>query len=468
MSDDIASNNKIINEMNYLKSIALATLMLLLPATSAMAEVVFAFNGLKYTVTGENTVKVGKIGDSKKPSGKLVIPAQVTFDGTTYDVIAIDSWGFFDCTMITEVVLPPTVSNIDIWAFARCESIKQLTIPATVTRIGYAAFENCTSLTSIELPVTLKSVSERLFNDCYKLSQVILPPTVTRIESLAFSDCKSLKKITLPDSLKVIGNSTFAYCDSLTDIVFPKGLERIGDDAFKGCYGLKSIMFPESLQSLGQDAFRNCKNLETVYITGGTKMDRGNPFPSCDKLKDLKTAGSENSPVLVDGVLFSHDMTELISFRPDHPVTSYTVPASVKIIASHAFSGNKTLRAIKMTNVEHIGLAAFYGCSALAEVDFGKRLESIGKEAFNDCRSLTEIYLPDSMKEIGQIPFNFCYGLTKVSVSEAIADDKQSFNNTTFRFSGDKMIFTIRKSDGTTRTIYYNDLYDISRDYIFR
>ena len=57
---------------------------------------------------------------------------------------------------------------------------------------------------------------------------------------------------------------------------------------------------------------------------------------------------------------------------------------------------------------------------------------------------------------------------TLVGVSEAVAEKKHDFNNVTFRFSNDNMVFTIRKPDGTTRTIYYNDLYDITKEYILR
>lgn len=58
-----------------------------------------------------------------KPIGDLVIPDSVTFNNTTYPVTNIDFYAFYDCTGLTSVSIPATVSFIGTYAFSGCSNI---------------------------------------------------------------------------------------------------------------------------------------------------------------------------------------------------------------------------------------------------------------------------------------------------------------------------------------------------------
>ena len=60
--------------------------------------------------------------------------------------------------------------------------------------IGTASFNNCTALSSVVIPDSVTSIRDYAFSDCYALSRVVIPDSVTSIGKGAFSkDRKSTR-----------------------------------------------------------------------------------------------------------------------------------------------------------------------------------------------------------------------------------------------------------------------------------
>ena len=446
----------------------IVTAIIAISALVTMAQEQFNHNGLKYTVLDDNCVKVGKIDDKHKPKGKLVIPSQVKHGDIVYTVTALDSWGFFGCEDMTEVEMPPTLTKIDIWAFCNCKKLKNVVIPSGVVEIGYSAFENCESFTSFNLPQGIKEVPERLLKECYALTQVNLPEGVTRIDNSAFSSCKALESITLPESVKVIGNYSLAYCDNLKNVILPQQLQSIGNDAFSCCKSLTSIVLPEGLTSIGNNAFNYCTALADVTLPASLTDLDGNPFSSCSALREYKVAESSQYFTVKDGILFSKDLTQLIACPTSNNIGNYTVPATVKSIASKAFYDCNLLTSITMTGVVSIGESAFYGCHNLETVDFGSKLETLGKGAFYSNSKIENVVLPDSFMHMDMINFDFCSNLKTVSLSEELSKRERDFNNLSFNFNSRDLRFIIRMPDGTTKTLTHDEINDVKKYFLER
>jgi hypothetical protein len=95
------------------------------------------------------------------------------------------------------------------------DSITEVTIPDTidglpVTIIGYAAFRNCTSLTSITIPDTVTSIDESAFYSCTGLTGITIPASVTNIGDFAFYGCSSLEEVIFVSCLTKYDDYTFS------------------------------------------------------------------------------------------------------------------------------------------------------------------------------------------------------------------------------------------------------------------
>ena len=82
--------------------------------------------------------------------------------------------------------------------------------------IGWNVFAECTGLTSITIPDSVTSIGEYVFSGCTALTSITIPGNITSIGSHFFDGCKQLKNITIPKSVKKIGYSAFWGCSGLT------------------------------------------------------------------------------------------------------------------------------------------------------------------------------------------------------------------------------------------------------------
>lgn len=240
----------------------------LLPETSAMAAAVqypisgswgaltweLTKDGLM-TISGAGEMPYGDIpwADYKDKMKTLVVEEGVTTIGVG---------AFEDCTALSSVTLPQTLSRILYNAFSNCTSLKSIDLPTGITSIE-TAFSG-SGLESITIPESVTSMGSSMFEGCTALKSVHLQGAVTQIGERAFQGCTALKSIDLPDAVNEIGVHAFYGCTALERIDLPAALTKIERFAFQNS-GLKSIFIPKSVTTL-ESAFANAFNLTTVTI----------------------------------------------------------------------------------------------------------------------------------------------------------------------------------------------------------
>lgn len=96
--------------------------------------------------TGEASITCG----SGNYSGSVIVPETVTVSGTSYSVTSVDAFAFSDCTELTSVTLPSSITVIGWGAFSGCSSLKNVTLGTNVSLIAPEAFSGCTALTTIK------------------------------------------------------------------------------------------------------------------------------------------------------------------------------------------------------------------------------------------------------------------------------------------------------------------------------
>ena len=356
-------------------------------------------------------------------------------------------------------------------AFENCTSLTSITIPDSVTSIGYIAFSGCISLTSINIPDGVTSIYIHTFSGCTSLTSVTIPDSVTYIDGSAFEGCTSLESVTIPDSVTYIGVSAFentAYynnesnwensllyignhlikaknnvsgsveikqgtktisefafenCTSLTSVTIPDSVTSIGYGAFMGCTSLTSVKIGNGVTSIAIYAFSGCTSLTIVTIPDSVTEIGWNAFEGCTSLKRIDVAEGNQNYASVDGILYNKDKTILKYCPACCEAEAITIPDSVTKISDNAFSDCKSLTSVTIGNsVKSIGYQAFWNCTSLTSIIIPDSVTSIGSEAFCDCTSLTSITIPDSVTSIDSGTFWNCTSLTSVTIPDSVTD----------------------------------------------
>ena len=119
------------------KGFVMLVVMLIMTASSAMAEVV---DGLRYNLDSET--KTATLLPNNY-SGDIVVPEKVKGnDGVEYVVTAFEDRCFYHCGL-TSITIPSSVTSLGDYCFYNCSGLTSITIPSSVTSLGEDCFINC-------------------------------------------------------------------------------------------------------------------------------------------------------------------------------------------------------------------------------------------------------------------------------------------------------------------------------------
>ncbi|HIV00372.1 MAG TPA: leucine-rich repeat protein [Candidatus Stercoripulliclostridium merdipullorum] len=328
----------------------------------------------------------------------IVIPSQ--YNGLP--VIDIDLWAFHNCSSLTSVEIPSSVTTIGAYAFDGCRGLKSVTFGenSQLTSIGRYAFRGCNGLTrvfigdieawcSIDFYGTESNplyYAHNLYLNGELVTELVIPDGVTCIGSSAFEGCSGLISVTFGENsqLASIGSSAFEGCSGLISVSFGENsqLTSIGSSAFYNCRGLTSIEIPSGVTSIGDNAFDGCDGL-TIYCEATSKpsgWDTDWNKSNCTVVWDCN-----NNEVGTDGYAYVTIDTIRYAWK-DGVATVARQPRSlsgdIEIPISIAYKG-------VVYPVTSIGEEAFYGCGSLTSIEIPASVTSVGDYAFWDCGGLT-------------------------------------------------------------------------------
>ena len=369
-----------------------------------------------YGCTGLTSVtipdSVASIGDSAFAGCSSLTSITIPFVGATLNGTSNTNFSYiFDYdywTLVSPVSLKTVIitggNSIGNSAFLDCSSLTSITIPDSVTSIGGGAFYGCTGLTSITIPDSVISIGSSAFKGCTGLTSITIPDSVTSIGRGAFEGCTGLTNVTIGNSVTSIGEGAFFNCISLTSVIIPDSVTSIDEGAFRGCSNLTSVTIGNSVTSIGNRAFDGCTNLSITWSY--------NPALSAGNFRDyLRTV------IIPDSVTSIGDYV----FQNCSRLMSITIPAGVTSIGYYAFYDCRSLTSITIPDsVTSIGDSAFNNCSSLTSITIPAGVTSIGNRTFYDCRSLTNVTIPDSVTSIGYYAFYDCRSLTSITIPDSV------------------------------------------------
>ena len=350
---------------------------------------------------------------------ELVIPNSVTrigersFDGCTglksieipNSVTSIGEGAFYDCSGLTgELVIPNSVTSISRSAFSGCSGLTSVVIGNSVTSIEYNTFSGCSGLTSVVIGNSVTSIGNQAFLRCSGLTgELVIPNSVTSIGNDAFYGCSGLTSVVIGNSVTSIGEEAFRNCSGLTSIVIPNSVTSIGEYAFSGCSGLTSIVIPNSVTSIGENAFSNCSGLTSIEIPDGVTSIGNSAFDG--------TTWYKNQP---DGVVYAGKF--LYKYKGTMPGnTSIVIKEGTTVIVDNAFSGCSGLTSIEIPNsISSLGAGTFGYCTSLESIELPNSVTTIPQKLFYGCSELTNVKIGNSVNEIDNSAFNGCKKLLMI------------------------------------------------------
>jgi len=332
-------------------------------------------------------------------------------------------------------------------AFSDCTGLTGITIPDSVTSIGSNAFIGCTGLTAINVSsgnIVYSSQDGVLYNKdktkliCYPaeksdVSFTILSNVIS-IEENAFSGCNNLMNFIVPDgnksyfsSLKnavtIIGgssiSSSFANASNVTILNISDSITSFeeltlrnsshslteinvssGNTVYssqdgvlynknkttlivcpKGKKGVLTI--PNGVYGTAYYAFGQCTGITSINIPSSFNNIGFSSFEYNISLTEINVDTDNNSFSSENGVLYNKSKTRLIRY-PEGKTGGFIIPSSVTIIEGGANSWN----------------GAFSGCTGLTSVTIPDSVTNIGEYSFYGCKSLTSINIPDSVTRL--------------------------------------------------------------------
>lgn len=386
----------------------------------------FETGGLTYVVKSKGMVGVSSVESNVTT---CTIPANVTYEGTSYKVVAIEEDAFY-WSNVVELVLPETVESIKAGAF-RSSPLAEINLPTSLKEIGARAFYN-TEITSISLPEGITRLEDGTFQQCEELLTITLPSTLESIGGGVFYKC-GFSEIDIPNSCMEIGAYAFENCKQLQQVKLPANLLELKEGTFYGCNQLVDIQIPTTVTTIETAVFQNV-GMKSLHLPASVEVIQSNAFNGAP-IETVTVAAENPAFVVEDNVLYTKDHRFLYLYPRTGAPTTYTLHEDCVAVYGGAFYGTEVKEVIFpdgflgidtyafcLSTLERINLPAsvellydqaFAGTN-LKEFNLPAGVTTLSDALFADCKQLTTVTLHDKVTEVGNRVFYYCSSLSTI------------------------------------------------------
>lgn len=239
---------EIMKHLNFFKS-ALLTLLIL--CSNFVWAHDFEVDGIYYNILSETDKTVEVTYGNERYTGYVTIPAAVKYNNTTHNVTSIGNNAFENCSGLSSITIPKSITHIANSAFYGC-NIAEINLVEGLESIGIAAFAGC-DIKSLTIPNSVTSIGRNAFNETTQLESIVVESGNKVYDSR--NECNA-----------IIETATRTLIRGCKTTIIPKEITNIANTAFYGCLGLTEIEIPSNITSVGNSAFYACTSLENIYF----------------------------------------------------------------------------------------------------------------------------------------------------------------------------------------------------------
>lgn len=348
--------------------------------TSISDETSFTLEGITYRYLDEAQSALA-VKSAQGLKGEATLPSEVTRDGRSLPVTAIDAAAFAANTALTSLTLPNSITQLSADLFKGCTALQSLAVAA-----GNSAYA------TIDGVLYNNDTTELVFCPVARQGALAIAEGTQRVAARALMGCNLLTALTLPSSLTEVGDDAFTGTRPESLTVYAPAI----GNWFKGSTSLKTLVIDNEDFTAPADAFDQCTSLTDVSLNFNDifqpQWEDVNLFKGCSAIRRLYL-----------------DLCDI-------PVW---------------FKGLKNLESVTITqNIWSITQSAFEGCTSLTNLELADGLIEIGKCAFKDCSSLVNVRIPNNIV-IREQAFENCTALKNITFpKELISVRHNSFKGT--------------------------------------
>ncbi len=265
-------------------------------------------------------------------------------------------------------------------------------------------------------------------------------------------------------------------------IEFSNGITGVSLGSFEGFTSLESVVFADSVEVVDYNAFLGATSLKSVTIGKNFISRFGGTFNDYLSLDTIVISEENSLYKVVDGVVYSADMSALEFYPPAKKDETFIFPDTVEYVYASSFENNKYIKKVVLHDkISMIYERAFKNCTSLATILGGENTQyidenaidntayyndasnwedgilylfntlykadntkiskeviikdniyQIAEKAFYECTNLERIVFSDSINEIYSETFSGCSSLKEVVLNDSLFEIRQwAFENCT-------------------------------------
>ncbi len=438
---------------------------------------------LQEVVFGKGLATIGESAFRGTNLKTLVLPDNVT---------SISATAFRNCANLTEVTFGKEIAFIGEGAFSYNPALTKIIFPGKAPVFEEYVFFQVTA----DVYYDTAGGHWNGYNIQNYSGTLTWKPYIDSIgsgscgENLTW-DLDAAGTLTISGSGEMTSAPWSAHAASIQAVLLEEGITSIASGAFRGCTELSLLILPQSITAIGSEAFSGCTGLTSISFLGNAPVIAQNSFASvtakvyCPENASWTSDVKQNyggtltwisgvysgscGPNLIwvldaDGLLTisgSGDMTDYpwYSYHKNirtivieegvtsicnsafvncsAPISSVTLPSTLRSIGSRAFSGMTGLTSIELPDqlnyigsdafqrtgltslvipdrITILGSYSFANCTQLASLTLGKYTMYIDSSCFANCTSLTSVTFPATIERINSRAFSGCSNLAQI------------------------------------------------------